>query len=180
LNCEIIGRIDAMPRSAATSTVIEIHQTPGVARRLKMSWLRDHLRLIAGKIKHPLARIGVSLTDDEGMIRLHHQYLGLTTTTDVLTFSNSAEGHPIDVDIAACVDEAARQAAKHQHSIEQEILLYILHGLLHCCGFDDHTKAGYAKMHAEEDRILKAVGVGATFSKPAPAARTRRRSRARR
>lgn len=167
-----------MPRSAATSTVIEMHKTPGISRRLNTAWLRDHLRLIAGKIKHPLARMGVSLTGDAGMTELHRQHLGLNTTTDVLTFQNSAADAPIDMDIAVCVDEAARQAAEHHHPVEQEVLLYILHGLLHCCGFEDHSKAGFAKMHAEEDRILESIGVGATFAKPAPSTRKRRRAKA--
>lgn len=168
-------RATAMPRSAATSTVIEIHKSPGVSQRLNMTWLRDHVPLIAAKIKRPLHRVAVSLTDDAGMIELHHQHLGLDTTTDVLTFPNSAPREPIDVDIAVCVDEAKRQAQARQHSLEQEILLYILHGLLHCCGFDDHTKAGFARMHAEEDRILKSVGVGATFARSNGAPRRRKR-----
>jgi len=45
-------------------------------------------------------------------------------------------------------------------------LLYVVHGVLHCLGHDDHDEAGYASMHALEDRVLYAIGVGATFAEP--------------
>ena len=44
-----------------------------------------------------------------------------------------------------------------------QLLLYILHGLLHCAGFDDHDPAEHDRMHTEEDRILTAIGVGPVF-----------------
>ena len=154
-----------MPRSVATSTVIEIHTLPGVSQHVKMNWLRDRLKRIAETVDGQVARLAVALMDDTGMIELHSEYLRHKSTTDVLTFPNSRTGDPVDVDIAVSVDVAAREATRHGHPLEQELLLYILHGLLHCCGFDDHDRSGYAAMHAEEDRILTAIGVGPTFSK---------------
>ena len=44
------------------------------------------------------------------------------------------------------------------------MLLYAVHGLLHCAGFDDHETAAFDRMHAEEDRILRAIGVGPIFA----------------
>ncbi len=81
----------------------------------------------------------------------------------------------MEADIVVCADEAARRATEFDdsvagpvvHPVEQELLLYALHGVLHCAGFDDHTRQGFNAMHAEEDRILSAIGVGATFSRGA-------------
>lgn len=72
---------------------------------------------------------------------------------------------PLDVDLLICVDEARRQSAARGHSIERELLLYILHGVLHCLGEDDHDPTDAARMHAREDEVLDAIGVGATFSR---------------
>ena len=77
----------------------------------------------------------------------------------------------IQAEIAVCVDEARRRAAELNHSVERELLLYCIHGVLHCAGFDDQTESGFAAMHAEEDRILNLVGVGATFHADAPRGR---------
>jgi probable rRNA maturation factor len=92
--------------------------------------------------------------------------MGSDESTDVLTFPSASDGS-IDVDIAVCADEARRQAADRGHDVTRELLLYALHGLLHCAGFDDRDEAGFNAMHAEEDRILDAIGVGMTFGRAA-------------
>jgi rRNA maturation RNase YbeY len=109
------------------------------------------------------------------MRMLHARHMNLDSTTDVLTFAQNAPGEPIDVDVAICVDEAARRgqgapegsasgtAHVAAHGTRGEILLYALHGLLHAAGHDDRDAESYARMHAEEDRILDAAGFGRLF-----------------
>ncbi len=108
---------------------------------------------------------------DPEMAAAHLEYCEVEGTTDVLTFDMSSEadsaGRPVlDVDIMACIDEAARQGKARGHTREQELLLYIVHGVLHCLGHDDHDEAAAAAMHAEEDRVLGAIGVGTTYAAP--------------
>ena len=126
-------------------------------------FLHGHLERSIAHLPRPVARVHVEIVGDREMDRLHRVHSGIPGTTDVLTFPGHREGEPIDVDIVACADEAARRAAEFGHGIDRELLLYALHGLLHCCGHDDHEPAAHGRMHAEEDRILRALGVGATF-----------------
>ncbi len=100
------------------------------------------------------------------MTDLHERHCGLDATTDVLTFPLSGDGEPVDVEIAVCLDEAVRRAVERGHEPERELLLYCLHGLLHCTGWDDHTTEDYDAMHAREDEILRAIGVGDVFRGP--------------
>ncbi|MBY0311015.1 MAG: rRNA maturation RNase YbeY [Phycisphaerales bacterium] len=113
--------------------------------------------------------VRVKIVGDAEMAEAHVRYSGVEGTTDVLTFDlaegASARGGALDVDILVCADEARRQALEHGHDPVREMLLYVLHGVLHCLGHDDHTDDGFARMHAEEDRILAKIGVGATFKK---------------
>jgi probable rRNA maturation factor len=111
-----------------------------------------------------IERVHVALVDDDAMDRLHRRHSGVAGTTDVLTFPAGDDPHgPVDVDIVVCVDEARRRAAEFGHPVEREIVLYAVHGLLHCLGHDDHDEAAFERMHAEEDRILTAIGVGPVF-----------------
>ena len=125
--------------------------------------MRQHVTSAACQLERPVACIGVSIINDQAMSRLHLRHSGIDGTTDVLTFPSSEPGDPIQVDIAVCADEASRRAAEFGHSVNHELLLYVIHGLLHCAGHNDHTEEGYRAMHAEEDRILTAIGVGAVF-----------------
>lgn len=132
-------------------------------------WLRDRL---VDAVKHlpqlAMANISILLADDQRMRSLHRQFMGLDSTTDVLTFDlGENECSASQIELALGIEVAQRQARERSHTIERELLLYAIHGLLHTLGFDDHDEASYARMHAEEDRILSAIGVGPTFNRSA-------------
>ena len=136
------------------------------ARPLDMPWLRRAIEAARDHVDRPIRSLTVKVVDDATMRKLHEHHRGEAVTTDVLTFDASEPGGPVEADIVVCADEAARQAAELDHVLERELLLYALHGVLHCAGFDDRTPEDFAAMHAEEDRILTAVGIGPTFRGP--------------
>jgi probable rRNA maturation factor len=103
------------------------------------------------------------------MAELHLFHSGVEGTTDVLTFDlRQGAAGPLEVEIVACLDEARRMAGAGP--VERELLLYLLHGALHCLGHDDHDPEGFARMHEREDEILLAIGVGAVFDGGFPGA----------
>ena len=142
-------------------------ETVDVPAGLDATWLRDRLQDALVHIERPVAQLAVTIVADGRMRELNRKHRGEKETTDVLSFEHSDPGEPVEADIVVCADEAARRAAELKHPVERELLLYALHGLLHCAGYDDHTDEGFLAMHAEEDRILAAIGVGATFSRGA-------------
>jgi len=110
--------------------------------------------------------LSVRIMGDEEMAQAHQTHKGVSGTTDVLTFDLSDTGDTLDADILICFDEASRQAEAREHTVEQELLLYIVHGVLHCVGHDDHDEERARKMHDAEDEILARIGVSATYARP--------------
>ncbi len=100
------------------------------------------------------------------MAALHKKFMGIDSPTDALTFEleQTETGKCLSGEIVLCVPFAKREAGRRGTGTERELLLYALHGLLHLSGFDDLTEAGFEKMHAEEDRILTAIGIGPVFA----------------
>jgi probable rRNA maturation factor len=141
-------------------------------------FLKKHLRKIHRLLHPKLAAIDVLLVNDRSMKQLHTQFMGLCSTTDVLTFpvDLDARGRTLYGEIAVCVPEARRRARERKVSLEKELLLYTLHGMLHLCGFDDKTARGFAEMHRAEDRLLTRIGVGPVFD-PKVSAKTAARSK---
>ena len=92
--------------------------------------------------------------DDEKMIQLHKTYLQLDHTTDILTFNLGSTQQP-DADIYICVDQANRQAQEYGQSIDNELKLLIIHGILHCIGYDDTMVQKKLIMDQEQTRILR-------------------------
>ena len=113
--------------------------------------------------------VRIRVVNDDEMIEAHTRFCEIDTTTDVLTFDlapcdSGFESKVLDTDLIICADEAKRQALAHNHPIAHELTLYIVHGILHCLGYDDHDDDEYARMHAKEDELLSAAGIGAVFT----------------
>jgi len=131
----------------------------------------DLARTFAALLAHFPARVGrvdVLLVGDAAMDAAHQRFMQIAGTTDVMSFPAHDESDPtapIEADLYVCVDVARREAAARGHSIEREILLYAVHGTLHACGYRDDTAAAAAAIHAEEDRILSAGGLGSVYAR---------------
>lgn len=117
----------------------------------------------------PVATLGgevrARVVADAEMAEAHQRWLDVPGTTDVLTFDmRERDDQPLDADIMLCMDEAGRQAERRGLRPEHELLLYIVHGVLHCLGHDDHDERDASRMHAEEDRLLELAGVGPIYA----------------
>lgn len=128
-------------------------------------WLLSHVQKVIEYIGLKPYSIAIRVVGDEEMASLHNAHSGIDASTDVLTFDRGSSKDSIEADIAICSDEANRLATQHGHSLNEELLLYIVHAMLHCLGYDDHDEESHQQMHAEEDRILTAIGVGPVWSR---------------
>jgi probable rRNA maturation factor len=59
------------------------------------------------------------------------------------------------VQLVVCGDVAVEQARLRGLKPQHELMLYVIHGLLHMMGYEDTSIRGGAKMHAREDELLK-------------------------
>ncbi len=151
---------------------IEIVDPASMLRASERAWLErnlaDALHAVAREDGVRGGEIRVRLVDDAEIASAHEQRCGVAGVTDVITFDladgAARDGGTLDADLLVCVDEARRQAAPRGWTAEREVLLYALHGVLHCVGYDDADGASSRRMHAREDEILDAIGVGRTFA----------------
>ncbi len=93
--------------------------------------------------------VTVAFVSDRKMKRLNYEFRGKKATTDVLSFpfetgesEFSFEENDSLGDIVISVEQAEKQAAENNLSLEKEIKQLILHGILHLCGFDHETDDG--------------------------------------
>jgi probable rRNA maturation factor len=161
---QIAGRGDSTQQTGASAQGAD---DPGGASR--PSNLRVEVTQRAGVVLGVVGEVRVRVVGDGEMAAAHLAHCGVAGTTDVITMDlrdgAGAGDREIDADLLVCVDEAARQAAARGIALAHELTLYVVHGVLHCLGFDDHDEAGFALMHAEEDRVLGAIGVGVVFAR---------------
>ncbi len=98
------------------------------------------------------------IADDRELCRLNSQFLGKKYATDVLSFP---EREPADFlgELAISRQRAAAQARQHGHSLEKEIQILMLHGLLHLLGMDHERDRG--RMARAETQWRQRLGLPA-------------------
>jgi len=89
------------------------------------------------------------ITTDTELRRLNREFRKKDYATDVLSF-------PPD-EMAISLDRAAVQAKELGHSLDAELRILMLHGLLHLCGMDHESDAG--EMRRAETRWRKRLGL---------------------
>ena len=106
--------------------------------------------------------VSIFFTDDEMIREFNHKYRKINKPTDVLSFAfeDNEDSFPlvgenrILGDIIISVETARRNAQEANHSLEWEINILILHGLLHLLGYDHLEDKEYELMHKKELEIL--------------------------
>ena len=94
------------------------------------------------------------LADDRKIRTLNKQYRGQDRATDVLSFSqndgekNTPNSHLMGDEVITTVT-AKRQAAEHGLTLEEEIVLLLIHGILHLLGFD-HERSNEEARHMKQ------------------------------
>jgi len=106
------------------------------------------------------SKITLAFMTDEAIHALNKKFLEHDESTDVITFPyTSPKAGSLEGDIAISVDTATRAAEERGHAAADELVLYVIHGVLHLCGYDDLDDADRRVMRTKEAEYLKALHV---------------------
>ena len=154
---------------SAAAPSVTFHAGEGCPPSLDRSRLAREFAALLLHFPRRVARVDVQIVGDDAMAAAHKRFMDIDGTTDVMSFpahDESDAAAAVEADLFISIDVAAREAAQRGHATEREILLYAVHGTLHACGFRDDTDDAFRAIHAEEDRILAAGGIGAVYAAP--------------
>jgi probable rRNA maturation factor len=101
---------------------------------------------VVGTLAPAADSLAVRFVSDREIRRLNRTYRHHDKPTDVLSFPGEAPPLPAQPahlgDVAVSVPTARRQADELGHSVEKELRILLLHGILHCLGYDHETDDG--------------------------------------
>lgn len=90
----------------------------------------------------------MAIVSDRRMAKVHREFMGIPGPTDVITFHHG--------EIVISADTAQGFASEYGQTVDREVARYLIHGLLHLAGYDDHTTKERARMHRLQERVLRA------------------------
>ena len=128
---------------------------------LDLSRVRRAAELIFAQSNNVVVQVSLSLVDDAEMGQLNQRHLGHDETTDVLSFVLEDASECLEVEIIANAAQAAREASTQGWTAENELLLYIVHGMLHAAGMDDLQPDQREAMFACQRNVMMELGVSA-------------------
>lgn len=106
----------------------------------------------------------LTFVEAESIRELNRTYRDVDSVTDVLSFESDGEIDPetgVEYlgDIIICPEQAKFQADQSGHSLENEIALLEIHGLLHLLGYDHLDDDQRAEMWKYQNEYLKKCGI---------------------
>ena len=103
--------------------------------------------------------VSISIVDDSTIHELNRTHLNHDWPTDVISFVFEQDDQCVDGEVIASMDTAKRLCDKAGWRCEDELLLYVVHGLLHLAGLDDVDDRRRQEMRVEEQACLMDLGV---------------------
>lgn len=152
-------------------------------RRIDTAFLRRlTLELLARELRLEDAELGIYLVGAAKMAQVNQTHLQHEGSTDVITFDYSDPSPEprvpklsIHGELFVCIDDAILQAGQFRTTWQSEVIRYVIHGVLHLCGYDDLKPAARKIMKRQENRLLKKLSArfapGRLTSRASPAAR---------
>jgi probable rRNA maturation factor len=132
---------------------------------------QDHLSIERGPLvelaRHVLRRegrdralISIVLVDSATIHGINRDHLGHDWPTDVLSFPlSTSDLEVLSGELVVSAELAVEVAAANGARPFDELALYIVHGLLHLCGYHDDSTAGVHAMRRREDELLSECGM---------------------
>jgi probable rRNA maturation factor len=116
--------------------------------RILEPWLQE----MVGALARDAQTLAVRLTGDEELHKLNREFRNVDRTTDILSFPGreTPEGRHLG-DIVISIPTVRLQAAERGHQLLRELKILLLHGVIHCLGYDHESDAG------EMDRLEAAL-----------------------
>ncbi|MDR4505730.1 MAG: rRNA maturation RNase YbeY [Candidatus Scalindua sp.] len=104
------------------------------------------------------AKLSIAFVDNKEIKKVNQRFLSSDEITDVISFPLGGESGFVNGEIIVSVETAVEVAQSRQSSVEGEIILYVVHGILHLLGFDDNNRANSRIMREKETEVLSFLG----------------------
>jgi probable rRNA maturation factor len=157
-----VARIPAEPHCSTVS--VQISNTQAI-----LAPDGDSLTALVGSVLRGegvgQAQISLALVDDQSIRRINKRHLDHDWATDVISFLLSDPDDPELIgELVVSAEMASATAEELGADPASELALYIVHGLLHLCGYEDGSESEIRRMRKREDEVLLREGFTNTFS----------------
>ena len=125
--------------------------------QLRLASLKKIATHVLQAVGEAEALLSLEIVGDGRMRRLNRTFRRRDKTTDVLAFATREGPGPSSLllgDIVISLPQAIRQAREHEQDVDHELVMLLIHGVLHLCGYDHERGPGEARRMVRRERAL--------------------------
>ncbi len=116
---------------------------------LLKQWIKQ-VALLYGK---EVGDLNVIFCSDEKLLEINRQFLGHNYYTDIITFDYCTDDN-LEGELYISIDTVKANAIEYKQLFSDELYRVIIHGVLHLCGFDDHSNKQKHTMREKENEAI--------------------------
>ncbi len=146
------GRTTSTARRRPPTVAIASSQS---ALRVPRKALAELVAFVARAEGVRLGHVDLAVVANDEMARLNRRHIGHIGPTDVLSFDLSDDGdEAVTAQVIVCGEVAVKAGPAHGNRPQHELMLYVIHGLLHLSGYDDKAARARATMYVRQEELL--------------------------
>lgn len=120
----------------------------------KKTILKNWLKGIVEENGKRVGDINIIFCSDENILEINKQFLNHDYYTDIITF-DYCEGDFVSGELYISIETVKANAEEYEQEFLVELHRVISHGVLHLCGYDDHSDEDIKEMRAAENSALE-------------------------
>lgn len=136
---------------------LDLSKYPNIDR----DFIEYSLHTVLSKLGKENSEITLKFTDNPEIRYLNQTYRGESIATDVLSFNqdffNPENSRYYLGDIVISVDMASQQAHQRNHSVTEECVFLVIHGVLHLMGYDHAERKEKQEMWSKQEELFEFV-----------------------
>jgi probable rRNA maturation factor len=132
-------------------------------RRIDLNKIKRAARITLEEEGKSSASVNIIIVSNQKIRAVNRKYLDRDRSTDVIAFPFEADlpGEagfaPLLGDVMISSDKAFSNAKVFGNTFREELLLYVVHGILHLTGYDDKTRKEERRMRKREDELVSRI-----------------------
>jgi len=127
-------------------------------KRIKIKNIREVLNRILPLLGMPYAKVSILFCDNKFIRKLNRKFFNESGVTDVISFPLKDATYPQYLgEVIICVEEAKKAAKLYGNTWQEELVFYLIHGILHLMGYNDIKNKQKIIMERKQEEILSKI-----------------------
>ncbi|MCK9280311.1 MAG: rRNA maturation RNase YbeY [Melioribacteraceae bacterium] len=115
------------------------------------------IRIITKELSIKKYHLACSFMSQEAILGINKTHLGHDYYTDIITFNYGNENGKLEAEFYISPEEAENNSKRFKVKLKSELIRLIIHGILHCIGFNDKTNNEKKEMRMKENELINII-----------------------